>query len=97
LANPLLLPEIRQMIAEKDDQGHSEIMSELHPATIAEFAEGLSVEETWELLSHGDVHRQAEVFPFFTRKKRLNSSRGLVGSECRSCWKRCPTMTGWTC
>lgn len=78
--NPLLLPEIRSMIAEGDDQGLSEIMSELHPASIAEFAEGLSVEETWRLLDHGDVRRQADVFPFFSEKKEVELVQG-VGRE----------------
>lgn len=75
--NPLLLPEIRQMISEKDDQGLTEIMTELHPASIAEFAEGLSVEEVWTLLSHGSVPRQAEVFPFFTPEKEVELVRGI--------------------
>lgn len=77
MANPLLLPEIHQMIAEKDDQGLTEIMTELHPASIADFAEGLSVEEAWELLSHGDVHRQAEVFPFFSPEKEEELIEGI--------------------
>lgn len=68
------------MIAEGDDEGLSVVMNELHPASIAEFAEGLSVEETWQLLSHGDVHRQAEVFPFFTDEKEVELVEG-VGAE----------------
>lgn len=77
MANPLLLPEIRLMIADGDGQGLSEIMNELHPASIAEFAEGLSVEETWELLSHGDMHRQAEVFSFFSPEKEVELVEGI--------------------
>ncbi len=77
IANPLLLPEIRQMIAEKDEQGLSEIMNELHPASIAEFAEGLTDEETWELLSHGGEHRQALVFPFFSPEKEVELVEGI--------------------
>lgn len=80
MVNPLLLPELRSMIAEGDDEGLSVVMNELHPASIAEFAEGLSVEETWQLLSHGDVHRQAEVFPFFTDEKEVELVEG-VGAE----------------
>jgi magnesium transporter len=77
MANPLLLPEIRQMIAEKDDQGLTEIMTELHPASIAEFSEGLSTEEVWALLSHGSIHRQAEVFPFFSPEKEEELIEGI--------------------
>jgi len=77
MANPLLLPEIREMLAENNDQALSEVMNEPHPASIAEFAEGLSVEETWELLSHGDVRRQAEVFPFFSAEKEVQLVKGI--------------------
>lgn len=79
-ANQLLLPEIREMIATGDDQGLGEVMSELHPASIADFAEGLSVDETWELLGHADVRRQAEVFPFFTPEKE-GELVGGIGRE----------------
>lgn len=77
MANPLLLPEIRQLIADSDDQGLSEVMNELHPASVAEFAEDLSVDETWQLLEHGDVKRQAEVFPFFSPQKEVELVGGL--------------------
>ncbi len=80
MSNPLLLPEIRQMLAEKETQGLAEIMTELHPASIADFAEGLTVEEAWALLSHGDVSRQAEVFPFFSAEKEQELIEG-VGRE----------------
>jgi magnesium transporter len=77
VANSLLLPEIRQMIVENDQQGLSQIMNELHPASIAEFAEGLTTEEVWTLLSHGSVPRQAEVFPFFSREKERELIDGV--------------------
>lgn len=77
MANSLLLPEIRQMILEGDDPGLSEIMNELHPASIAEFAEGLETEEVWALLAHGSVSRQAEVFPFFSREKEQELIGGV--------------------
>jgi hypothetical protein len=48
--NPLLLPELREMLSTGDEQGLSDVLTELHPATIADFSEGLSVEETWKLL-----------------------------------------------
>jgi len=76
MSNPLLLPDIRQMLAEKDIPGLSAIMTELHPASIAEFAEGLYADEAWELLSHGDVKRQAEIFPFFSPEKEQELIQG---------------------
>ncbi len=78
--NPLLLPEIREMLAEHDDRGLTEVMTELHPVSIAEFAEGLSVDETWELLAHADIYRQAEAFSFFPPHKQDELVSG-VGRE----------------
>src|SRR5262245_48892942 len=80
LYNPLLLPEIREMLAENDDRGLTEVMTELHAVSIAEFAEGLSVDETWQLLSHADNYRQAEVFSFFSTHKQDELVSG-VGRE----------------
>lgn len=77
MGNPLLLPEIRQMLAEQDDAGLAAIMQEFHPASVAEFAEELTVEETWALLSHGEVHHQAEVFPFFSPEKEVQLVKGI--------------------
>ena len=77
MANPLLLPEIRSMLAESDRQGLSDIMNELHAASVAEFAEGLSVDETWQLLGHAEVPRQAEVFPFFSPEKEVELVEGV--------------------
>jgi magnesium transporter len=78
--NPLLLPEIREMLAENDDRGLREVMTELHGVSIAEFAEGLTVDETWQLLSHADIYRQAEVFSFFPPHKQDELISG-VGRE----------------
>jgi magnesium transporter len=79
-ANPLLLPDIQQMIAEQDDQGLAALVNELHPASVAEFAEGLSVEDTWQLLGHAEIRRQAEVFPFFSPEKEVELVEG-IGKE----------------
>lgn len=77
MVNPLLLPEIRVMLAEGDHQGLAEVMTELHPASTAEFAEGLSVEEIWQLFDHAPISRQAEVFPFFPLDKQKDLVSGI--------------------
>ena len=68
--NPLIMPELREMLSAGDDKGLSDVMIELHPATIADYSEGLTVEETWKLLDHASVDRQAEVFSFFPFPKQ---------------------------
>ncbi len=75
--NTLILPELREMLASNDQKGLAEVMEELHPATIADFSEGLSVEETWQLLDHAAVDRQAEVFAFFPIDKQVEMVSGI--------------------
>jgi magnesium transporter len=80
MVNPLILPELRELLQEKDAATLSEIMSDLHPASIAEFSEGLSVEETWQLLDHAPIERQGEVFAFYSIGKQVEMVSG-VGLE----------------
>ncbi|HEV3022607.1 MAG TPA: magnesium transporter, partial [Pirellulales bacterium] len=77
MINPIFLPELRTLLAEGDDAGLAEVMSELHPATIAEFSEGLPVSETWQLLEHGSIERQAAVFVYFPLDKQAAMVHGM--------------------
>jgi magnesium transporter len=70
MINPILLPEIRLMLAEKDEQGLVALTTELHPASVADFTEGLTVEETWEVLSHAPLAKQAEIFSYYSNTKQ---------------------------
>ena len=76
MMNPLLLPEIRIMLAEGDAEGMAALVNDLHPASVAEFIEGLKVEEIWALLSHGDVGRQADIFSFLPEEKQQELAEG---------------------
>jgi magnesium transporter len=75
--NPLLLPELREMLAAGDADGLAAVLHELHPATVADFSEGLSVEETWQMLSFAPVEKQAEVFSFFPLDKQVEMVSGV--------------------
>jgi magnesium transporter len=68
MANPLLLPELRELLSEGNAEVLAEVMCDLHPASLAELSEGLDVDETWQLLSHAPIERQAEVFSFYPRE-----------------------------
>ncbi len=64
MANPIILPELRLMLAEGDEQGLRDVVMELHPATVADFTEGLTVDETWKVLasaSAGSAGRSVRV------------------------------------
>jgi len=76
MSNLLVLPDLREMIAENDAAGLAQVVTELHPATIADFSEGLSVEETWQLLDHAPVARQADILSFFPSTKQVEMVTG---------------------
>lgn len=84
MANPIILPELRLMLAEGDDQGLRDVVMELHPATVAEWTEGLDVDETWRVLARAPLARQAEVFAYFSLPKQvemvLGSGRERMGA-----------------
>ncbi|MCE9557192.1 MAG: magnesium transporter [Planctomycetes bacterium] len=80
MLNPLLLPELREMLAERDAAGLRELTTELHAATIAEFSEGLTNEETWQVLDHATIERQAEIFAYFPIEKQVEMVQG-IGKE----------------
>ena len=71
-ANPILLPELRLMLAEHDTAGLREVAEELHPATVAEFSEGLDNAEIWRLLDAVPVDRQAEIFPYYPLPRQVD-------------------------
>ncbi|MFM8290519.1 MAG: magnesium transporter, partial [Planctomycetia bacterium] len=70
-ANPILIPELRVMLAEGDAAGLREVAAELHPATVAEFSEGLDDRELWQMLEALPVERQAEIFPYFQMPRQI--------------------------
>jgi len=76
-ANPLILPDLREMFTEKDDAGLAQIAGDLHPAMLAEITEGLSVEETWQLLDHAELHRQAEIFSYLSLDRQVELVSGI--------------------
>ena len=65
MINTLFLPELREMLADKQSEELREFCVALHPARTAEFMEGLESTETWEVLQHAEPVLQAEIFQYF--------------------------------
>ncbi|QVL30626.1 magnesium transporter [Telmatocola sphagniphila] len=65
------------MLDTADREGLSDVLSETHPASIAEFSEGLSTEETWKLLDYTDSQQQANIFAFYTPQHQLELAEGV--------------------
>lgn len=62
----LLMPDLLQMILEKDHQGMREFCEALFPGVVAEMLEDLESEQAWEVLQHAAPEVQAEIFSFFS-------------------------------
>lgn len=76
MSNPLLLPELRKLLAEGNEAELREILTELHPASVADFSEDLSVKETWELLGIAPIDQQEEIFTFYPHYKQEQLASG---------------------
>lgn len=71
VTNTLYLPELREMLAESNAAELQEFCTALHPARTAEFMEGLTAQEAWEVLRHADPATRAEVFSYFDPHKQV--------------------------
>ncbi|MDO5554257.1 MAG: magnesium transporter [Planctomycetia bacterium] len=63
--NTLLLPELREMLAENNVAEMKEFCTALHPASTADFLVGLTPKEIWEILKQVDVDTRANIFSYF--------------------------------
>jgi magnesium transporter len=75
--NPLILPDLREMLSEHDEAGLADITRDLHPAMLAEISDGLSVEEVWQLLDHAELHREAEIFSYLPLERQVQLVSGI--------------------
>jgi len=69
--NTLYLPELREMLTDGDANGLREFCTALHPARTAEFMEGLTAAETWQVLQYADPETREEIFSYFDPDKQL--------------------------
>ena len=63
--NSLLLPELREMLAENNVDEMKEFCSALHPASTADFLVGLTPAEIWSILRNIDLATRADIFSYF--------------------------------
>jgi magnesium transporter len=72
MVNTLYLPEIREMLQDGESKQLLEFCTALHPARTAEFMEGLSADESWQVLMHADLATRVEIFSYFEHDKQLD-------------------------
>jgi magnesium transporter len=71
MVNTLLLPELREMLAEGNTAELEEFCTALNAGRTAEFMEGLSDEEVWQVLQHAVPDRRAEIFGYFDEDRQI--------------------------
>ncbi len=72
MINPLLLPELREMLANNDRDELEQFCTALNPTRTAEFMEGLEDDEAWAVLRATDVPRRAEIFQYFNHDRQIS-------------------------
>lgn len=71
MVNTLLLPELREMLADGNVAELEEFCTALNPNRTAEFMEGLSDDEAWQVLQHAQPTRRAEIFISFDQGRQV--------------------------
>lgn len=62
MKNPLLVPELQELIKSENTQVLQEFCVSAHPAIVAEFISDLTPQEIWFVLSQVDIQIRAEIF-----------------------------------
>lgn len=65
MKNPLLIPELRELIAAHDAAAVQDLCCQTHPETVAELIEGLEPDEIWQILHMLEAPRRALIFSHF--------------------------------
>ena len=69
--NTLFLPEIREMLEQGDRDGLQQFCEAIHPAGTAEFMQGLTAEEAWNVLQYAEPASRPEIFLYFEPERQL--------------------------
>lgn len=77
MINTLFLPELREMLADNNAGELREFCTALHPARTAEFMEGLSTHEVWQVVQHAEPNLRAEIFHHLDYDRQLE----MLGTE----------------
>jgi magnesium transporter len=69
--DPLLLPELREMLIENDTRAMQEFCDVFHSGVVAENLEALPTADIWRVLSCTGLRRQVEIFEFISLPRQM--------------------------
>lgn len=77
MSHPLFGPEIRSMLADRDEPGLKAFCESLHPATAAEALDDeFAPEEIWATISPADIRTQAAIFEYLPPTRQVEMVEG---------------------
>lgn len=81
MLNTLFLPEIREMLAQGDREGLKQFCEAIHPAGTAEFMQGLTAEEAWQVIQFAEPTARIEIFLYFQKDRQLEILTSLAPAQ----------------
>jgi len=78
--NPLLVPELREMLGTGNTKALKDFCEAVHPAVVSEMISALSGEEAWAVLRHADLPLRAEIFSHLDDELQVEVV-GMLGRE----------------
>ncbi len=76
MANPLLVPELRELIATSDTESICQFCENTHPGTVSDLLGGLETQEIWQILQMLKVPLRAKIFSHFELDRQVELSTG---------------------
>lgn len=77
MTHPLFSPEAHLILHDNDGPAMEAFCATLHPATVAEsLADGFSVEEVWNFLSHTPIKNRATIFEYLPTEWQVRMVEG---------------------
>lgn len=81
MKNPLLAPELRELLAEKNGEVLSSFLRSANPALAAEMLSALSPSEIWEILNYTDARTRALIFGELDQDTQVELAQVLKRNE----------------
>lgn len=76
MTNPILIPELRELISANDIESIRNFCQQTHPGTVAELLDAMENPEIWKILHMLDVPLRAEIFSNFELYKQVELATG---------------------
>jgi magnesium transporter len=71
MVNTLFLPELREMLAERNAHDLQEFCTALNPARLAEYMEGLTPSEAWQVVQYAELKLREDIFLYFSHERQI--------------------------